>query len=410
VKILFLTQTFPRFPVDTSGPFIRDLARGLTGHGDEVTVLTPHAEGVAERWMDGDVEVRSFRYAPEKSEVLGYGRSLSADENVRWRAGLVTPLYLWGARRAVARRLDETPFDVLQGHWVVPNGLIAASFSSRLTVGTGLHGSDVFMAERGAVRGLVGRALERCHFLTGCSPELVDRVCALGFPRQRAAVIPYGVDVETFSPGAEGRETWRRQLGIAAGDVMLLSVGRMVSKKGYQNLLPLLPQLLESRPELHVVLAGAGDLLDDFRRQTEPWRDRVHLPGLVMRDTLPDLYRAADLFVLPAVHDAKGNVDGLPNVILEAMASGLPVVASGISGIPLAIRDGDEGLLVEEGRPDLLAAALHELIADPPRRRAMGERARAKAASELTWRCVAARYRQAYEDGLEAAARVRDAA
>ncbi len=115
MKILFLTQTFPRFPFDTSGPFIRDLARGLIGHGDEVTVLTPHAEGVAESWDDGGVEVRSFRYAPESSEVLGYSRSLSADERVRWRAGLVTPLYLLGARRAVSRLLRERSFRRLAG-------------------------------------------------------------------------------------------------------------------------------------------------------------------------------------------------------------------------------------------------------------------------------------------------------
>lgn len=410
MKILFLTQTYPRSPVDTSGPFIRDLARGLTGHGDEVTVLTPHAEEVAARWDDGGVEVRSFRYAPEKSEVLGYSRSLSADEHVRWRAGLVAPLYLWGARRAVARMMAERQFDVLQGHWVVPNGLVAARFAKKTTVGTGLHGSDVFMAERGGVRTLVGRALRRCSFLTGCSPELVDRVCALGFPREHAAVIPYGVDVDTFSPGSEGREAWRRRMGIPPDGVLLLSVGRMVSKKGYQVLLPLLPELLASHPDLHLVLAGAGDLLDDFRDQTGPWRDRVHLPGIVLRDTLPDLYRAADAFVLPAVHDAKGNVDGLPNVILEAMASGLPVIASGISGIPLAITDGVEGRLVAERQPVELAAALNEVVSDAGSRRRMGEAARAKTLAELTWHAIAGRYRAAYQAGVAAADRVSDAA
>ena len=409
MKILFLTQTFPRSPVDTSGPFIRDLARGLIGHGDEVTVLTPHAEGVAEQWEDGGVEVRSFRYAPEKSEVLGYSRSLSADENVRWRAGLVTPLYLWGARRAVARLMAEREFDVLQGHWVVPNGIVAARFADRVTVGTGLHGSDVFMAERSGVRTLVGHALRRCSFLTGCSPELVDRVCALGFPRERAAVIPYGVDVETFAPGQEGREAWRERLGIPPEGVLLLSVGRMVSKKGYQVLLPLVPELLAAHPNLHLVLAGEGDLLDDFRSQTSEWKDRVHLPGIVLRDTLPDLYRAADAFVLPAVHDAKGNVDGLPNVILEAMASGLAVVASGISGIPLAITDDVEGRLVAERQPAELAAALGEVVSDPGRRRKMGEAARSKAVAELTWRAVAGRYRAAYQAGMAAANGVGDA-
>src|SRR4029077_16872804 len=121
--------------------------------------------------------------------------------------------------------------------------------------------------------------------------------------------------------------------------------------KGFQVLLAALPRLLAELPELHVVLAGAGDLLAGFQAAPAPWAGRVHFPGSVLRDTLPDLYRAADLFVLPAVHDQKGNVDGLPNVILEAMASGLPVVASGISGVPLAVEEGRTGRLVPEGDP-----------------------------------------------------------
>jgi glycosyltransferase involved in cell wall biosynthesis len=214
-------------------------------------------------------------------------------------------------------------------------------------------------------------------------------------------VIPYGVDVDTFSPEAGRRGIWRRRLGIPADAVVMLSVGRMVSKKGYQVLLPILPELLERFPDLHVVLAGAGDLLDEFRRQAASWSGRVHLPGVVLRDTLPDLYRTADLFVLPAVHDAPGNVDGLPNVILEAMASGLPVVASGISGIPLAITDGREGRLVEERRPAELAAAIGELASAAGRRRELGTSARERTLADLTWRAVAERYRGAYEAALE---------
>jgi glycosyltransferase involved in cell wall biosynthesis len=145
-----------------------------------------------------------------------------------------------------------------------------------------------------------------------------------------------------------------------------------------------------------VVLAGGGDLLERVREAARPWPGRVHLPGAVLRDTLPDLYRAADLFVLPAVHDGKGNVDGLPNVILEAMASGLPVVASGISGIPLAVTDGGTGLLVPEGDAAALLAALRRLVAEPGLARTMGERGRARAESELTWDAVAARYREGY--------------
>ena len=92
---------------------------------------------------------------------------------------------------------------------------------------------------------------------------------------------------------------------------------------------------------------------------------RVHFPGVVGHDDLPALFRAADLFVLPAVHDRKRNVDGLPNVILEAMATALPVVASRISGIPLAVEHERTGLLVDEGDGPGLAAAISRLIAAP---------------------------------------------
>ncbi len=368
--------------------------------GDRVTVLTPHAPEVEARWDDGGVDVRSFRYAPERFELLGYSRSLSADETMRVGAAAVTPLYLLAARAAVKRSLKEGGYDLLHAHWVVPNALVGGPLSRRIPLAVGLHGSDVFMAERRELRPFVRRALARTTVLTGCSPELVDRVCAIGFDRERSHVIPYGVNVEEFSPDPSRRSIWRERLGIPGAATVVVSVGRMVSKKGYGFLLEALPGLLERHPDAHFVLGGAGDLLADFQERTAAWSDRVHLPGLVLRDVLPDLYRAADVFVLPAVHDRKGNVDGLPNVILEAMASGLPVVASGISGIPLAVTDGLNGRLVPEQEPEPLAAALSELIADRELSRKMGTASRERAERELTWDAVAARYRAAYETAL----------
>jgi glycosyltransferase involved in cell wall biosynthesis len=377
-----------------------------------VTVLAPHAEGLAGAWEEGGVEAVTFRYAPERWEVLGYGRTLEADERVKGRAALAAPLYALALRRAVRHALGRRRYDLVHAHWIVPNGVIAAGICGgagprRVLLAIGLHGSDVFLAEKPGVRHLARRALARARLLTGCSPELVDRVRALGFPAERSRVIPYGVDVATFSPAPERRGIWRGKLGIPAGAPLILGVGRMATKKGFQILLEALPGLLGAHPEAHVVLAGAGDLLDRFTAVAAAWPGRVHLPGAVLRDTLPDLYRAADLFVLPAVHDAKGNVDGLPNVILEAMASGLPVVASGISGIPLAVEDGKTGLLVPEKDPERLLDALLRLLADRAAAREMGERGRRKAEAELTWDAVAARYREGYRMALRMALSVR---
>jgi len=374
--------------------------------GDRVTVLVPHAAGLPPGWEAGGVEVITFRYAPEAAEVLGYGRSLAADVRVRGGAAVVAPLYAAAARRAVARQLRRRRFDLVHAHWIVPNGVAAAAAlrgggtRGRPALAIGLHGSDVFLAERRGVRRLARWALGRAGLLTGSSPELVERMCALGFPAARSRVIPYGVDTARFSPDRDRRRLWRERLGIDDGAPVLLAVGRMAAKKGFGVLAAALPPLLGALPGLHVVLAGDGDLLPELAAATEPWRARVHLPGAVLRDTLPDLYRAADLFVLPAVHDERGNVDGLPNVILEAMASGLPVVASGISGIPLAVEDGASGLLVPEKDPAALGAALLRLLEDAREARRMGERGRRKAELELTWDLVAARHREAYEMAL----------
>ena len=398
LQILFLTQTYPRFEGDTAGPFIRDLARGLVRLGDRVTVLAPHAAGVPDRWEEQGVEVVSFRYAPERWEVLGYGRSLEADETVKGGAALAAPLYALGLHRAIRRQLRSRRFDLVHAHWIVPNGVIAA-WSVDVPLAIGLHGSDVFLAEK--VRPAAAWALRRSRLLTGCSPELVDRVRALGFPEERSRVIPYGVDVNAFSPNPPRGRIWREKLGIPETAPLVLSVGRMATKKGFHILKQALPELLASNPQAHVFLAGGGDLLPRFQEEALRFPGRLHLPGPVLRDTLPDLYRAADVFVLPAVHDSRGNVDGLPNVILEAMASGLPVVASGISGIPLAVADGETGLLVPEKDPQALSAALQRLLSAPDLAREMGERGRRKAETALTWDAVAARYREGYGTFLD---------
>lgn len=365
-----------------------------------MTVLTPHAQGVETSWNDDGVEVRSFRYAPERLEVLGYSRSLSSDESVRAIAGAVAPLYAAAARSALVRESISGEYDLVHAHWVVPNGVVAGLARVEAPLAVGLHGSDVFMAEKSVFRPWVRMALSRTNLLTGCSPELVDRVCRLGFDRSRSEVIPYGVDVDLFKPDPERRQIWRRKLGVPPDAVVALGVGRMVTKKGFQVLIPLLADLFRRFPEFHLVLAGGGDRLEEFRQSTADSSGRVHFPDVVLRDTLPDLYRAADLFVLPAVHDSQGNVDGLPNVILEGMASALPIVASGISGIPLAVCDGEQGLLVQEDDAMQLSEALGRLLESPAERARMGAEARLKATEELTWSSVASRYRRAYEVAL----------
>lgn len=364
-------------------------------------MLAPHAAGLRPSWAEDGVEVRTFRYAPARFELLGYGRSLRADERMAPAAMLVAPLYLLGARRALRRALAGGGWDVVQAHWLVPNLIAAAPLGRRRPLVVGLHGSDVFTAEKPLVRGLARRALGRARVLTSCSPELARRVEAIGFPAARSHVIPYGVDGALFAPDPARRSVWRDRLGIPAAAPLLLGVGRMATKKGFHDLVDAFLALAANDPRPHLVLAGSGDLLAELRQRAAGAAGRVHFPGAVEHDTLPDLYRAADLFALPARHDRRGNVDGLPNVILEAMASALPVVGTRVSGLPLAINPGETGWLVEERDVAALTEALAGAVAATAESRAMGERGRRRALSEFSWDSVAARYRRAYVEAIE---------
>jgi glycogen synthase len=174
--------------------------------------------------------------------------------------------------------------------------------------------------------------------------------------------------------------------GVGRRPARLLAVGRLTAQKGVDVLLDAL-----ARPGLEgAVLDVVGD--GDWRGRLEAQAGRlgltgrVNFPGWRDRDALAAVYRAADVFVLPS------RDEGMPNVLLEAMASGLPAVASRVAGAEDLVADGETGFLVPPDDPEALATALRRLIGDPALRAAMGARARMRAEREFSWRAAAAAY------------------
>jgi len=166
-----------------------------------------------------------------------------------------------------------------------------------------------------------------------------------------------------------------------------------------------MPRLLEQWPDLRVVIAGGGALEDELRGLARDLGVESHLllPGSVPWEETVRYLNMADVFVVPSVHDQQGNVDGLPNTALEAMACGKPLVASRVAGIPEVVRDGENGLLVGEKDPVQLAAAILQLLASPEMAARMGQANRNKLEQELTWHSIARRFVEVYEQALAAA-------
>ena len=400
MRILMLASSFPKWPGETTAPFIEEIAAGVVARGHAVTLLLPfHPELRRDGEVRG-VRLRPFRYAPHPAlNIWGYAQSLLSDTQIKRRTLLAAPFALAASGCAVARELAAArragrPYDLVQAHWVLPNGppaaLAAAAYGTPLVVS--LHGSDIYLAERHwSMACIAAGAFRAAAAVTACSGDLRARGLRLGARPATSSVIPYGVNPRQFRPNPAARAAVRAELGLADGAPLVLGLGRLVAKKGFGVLLEAWPMVLRACPAATLVIVGYGDLREPLERQAAQLGlgERVRFAGQLERERAAAYLAAADLFTLPIVRDG---VDGLPNVLLEAMGAGRAVVASRVAGVPDVVDDGVHGLLVPERDPAALAAAIQRLLADPALAARLGAAARARVERELTWERAAERF------------------
>ncbi len=207
-----------------------------------------------------------------------------------------------------------------------------------------------------------------------CSRHCADSYRALGRD-PGVEVIPFGIDVGEFAGGERG-EGLRAELGLGRADRLVVYVGRMVRDMGLHTVLEAVPRLLASDPTLRFLLAGnPGELTPDAHALAAAHPGAVFVMPGVPLERLPEVYAAATLFLAPTL--SRRACSSL--AAAEAMASGKPVVASGVGGIPELVVDGATGLVVPPDDPGALAAAVLELVADPARMRELGAAGRERA-------------------------------
>ena len=202
-----------------------------------------------------------------------------------------------------------------------------------------------------------------------CTAEGAAHLKALAPSQDHVTLAYHGLDLTRFPPPPEPRS---RDGSDPADPVRIVSVGRAVAKKGYDDLLDALAAL---PPDLHWRFAhvGGGELLDALQRKARAkGLDKVTFLGPKAQGEVIALLREADLFVLPAKGAPSGDRDGLPNVLMEAASQRLAILATSFGGIPEFVRDGVEGVLLPPGDRDALANAIGALSRSPPRRAALG--------------------------------------
>ena len=280
-----------------------------------------------------------------------------------------------------------------------PDGLAAVALAQKLGISlvTTLRGYDVARTDRALL--LSGRLswMRYAHgrerlirngklFLV-VSDALRSLAIRVGYPADRTMTHYNGVDLTRFSPShRDGGET-------------ILHVGRLVEKKGTALLLAAFARTRGAHPAAALVIIGNGPLRPSLQRLARQLgvADAVRFLGSQPHAVVEDWMRRAAVLAVPSITARDGDAEGLPNVVVEAAASGLVVVGSNHSGIPEAIADGHSGFVVPEGQVEPLSARLIELLASPDMRRSMGAAGRALAEARFDRRAQVERLERLYD-------------
>jgi glycosyltransferase involved in cell wall biosynthesis len=275
-----------------------------------------------------------------------------------------------------ARRLRsillEKPVDVVHAHSPYAAGI------GRLVVRSLPRARPRLVSTEHNAWSTFGRATRALNAATSPLDDAVIAVSAdvrdsiRGPARRRAEVLVHGVVLEQVRARGARREQAREELGVGPDEVLVATVANYVPKKDYPNLLEAARRVAERDPSVRFCAVGQGPL----EQETHELRHRLGLDERMIltgyREDAVGVLAGADIFVLSS------RFEGFPVALMEALALGLPVVATSVGGVPEAVDPGVEGLLVPPGRPDRLADAIAELAGDRPRRKEMSDAARAR--------------------------------
>lgn len=390
-RILIMSSTFPRWVDDPDPPFIHELSRRLRAVFP-VTVLCPHAPGTRRHeTMDG-VVVRRFRYFFERFELLAYGTGILNKLRHRPLLALLVPFFFVAEVVSLARMLRRGSVDLVNAHWLIPQGLAALSAKlltrSAVPLVCSLHGGDIFALQ--GLEWLKRFVLTRADMVAVVSEAMRARVIQIGIAPDRVQVIPMGVDlVNRFVPPAPPGARESEQI---------LFVGRLVEKKGVRYLIEAMPQVLQRHPQARLVVVGNGPEEADLRERAAGLgvTGAVDFRGPVVNRELPGLYQRAGIVVFPSVVDRSGDMEGFGLVLVEALGCACGVVATDLPAVRDIVRHGDNALVVPQKRPDHLAAAITRLRDEPELCERLGRDGRMSVLERYDWSITCQKYARLY--------------
>jgi len=288
-------------------------------------------------------------------------------------------------------------FEAVHAFRALPEGMVAW-FVARITFRPLIiyaHGEELTTWGKGKKYRAMLFALRHANRVIANSEYTSEQLRSAGVADERILIIHPGVDTGHFRPGLPCDDL-RKRAGAGHGAKLIVSVGRLSRRKGFDQVIAALPQLVARGIDAHYVVIGSGE--DDIHLQdlaaSEGVRSRVHLLGHVAMDELPRWYNAADVFAMPN-RDIDGDTEGFGMVFVEAAACGRPVLAGMAGGTAAAVEDGVTGLRVDGASVDDVAQGLINILGDEQFAASLGSNGLARVRREYSWEMVAHRTRDA---------------
>jgi len=387
LRVLVFTNLFPNPEDPTRGIFTWQLAQEIRELCD-VTVVCPLPWFPRWQFLQRFKQWYRFARVPGEYEFRGIRvHSPKYPMLPKVSEPLLGVLMFLGAFATVWRLHRRKRFDVINPMWLYPDA-VAAGWIARILgiplVPTAL-GCDVnlFLGER-AKRGQILAMLGRSRAITAVSEALRERMVAEGIPPDRIATTPNGVNADLFF--VRDRLQSRRELGLPPGGRLIVYVGRLSEEKGLPTLIEAAGKLRRQGRDFRLYLVGEGPLLDSLQQRIGQvdLDENLRFVGREEHRRVALWLGACDVFCLPSLRE------GCPNVVLESLSSGRPVVASRVGAIPDLVSD-DTGILVDAQDAEQLAAALDKALG-----RRWDEGRIAASMRDYSWGGAAKRYREAY--------------
>ncbi|MBM7688896.1 hypothetical protein BCR24_04435 [Enterococcus ureilyticus] len=381
-KLLVTASTFPRWQDDTEPKFIYDLCKEYAKYYD-VTVLVPSTYGALNKEEMEGLHVVRYRYFPiKKLETLAYPGAIVPRIKEKKSRALLVPFMFIAMYFAIRKEMKKV--DAVHSNWLIPQGIIQQFFKKPFVL-TGL-GGDVTSLNKGFIKKMKMRTLLKASAVTVVSKDLKEHL-EKEYRYEKAEVIPMGVDLTKFSPKYRQDNFFETN-----GKPVILFVGRLAEKKGAKYLIRAMAKI-----DAVLIIVGDGPEKEVLMQEANHVQADIRFVGSKNKDELAVINASCDIFCVPSVVAKDGDKDGLPVALIEAMASGVPVVASDVGGINEAVEDNVNGFLVEPSDVQELESKLNELLSERNRRLDMGKKARLKA-EEFDFIEIGKKYKQIFDN------------